>query len=305
MKILVTGGAGFIGSHVVDAYVAQGHDVSVIDNLSSGRRGNLNPAVRFYQLDVGDPAVEEILAREKPQLVNHHAAQIDVRVSVGDPERDIRDNIVGLVRLASACVRHDVNMFIFASTGGAIYGEPGRNPVPETAPVKPLSPYGIDKRAGELYLRYFEAVHSLNVRILRYANVYGPRQDPHGEAGVVAIFASAMLRGEQPRIFGDGTQQRDFVYVGDVVRASLAAPEAASSDPVNIGTGRLTSVNELYRALADITGFAEPPIYEAARPGEVHSISLDPSLARERFNWASQTDLGTGLGITVEHFREA
>ena len=303
MSILVTGGAGFIGSHAVDAYLAQGDSVAVIDNLSSGRRENLNSAARFYELDIVDPALDEVIGRERPQIVSHHAAQIDVRTSVSDPERDIRDNIVGLVRLASACLRHGVELFIFASTGGAIYGEPDRNPVPESTPAKPLSPYGIDKRAGELYLQYFEAVHGLKSRILRYANVYGPRQDPHGEAGVVAIFASAMLRGERPRIFGDGTQQRDFVYVGDVVRACLAAPQAASADPINIGTGKLTSVNDLYKALAGSTGFTEPPVYAPERPGEVHSISLDPSLARRCLNWEPEVDLTAGLQLTVDYFR--
>jgi UDP-glucose 4-epimerase len=303
MNVLVTGGAGFIGSHLVDAYLAQGHDVAVIDNLSSGRRENVNPAARFYQVDIGDPAVDEILGRERPELVNHHAAQIEVRTSIAEPEKDIQHNIVGLVRLVTACIEHKTRMFVFASTGGAIYGEPDRSPVPESAPVRPLSPYGVDKVAGELYLKYYEATHGLQVRILRYANVYGPRQNAKAEAGVIAIFLKAMLSGQRPRIFGDGTQQRDFVYVGDVVRAGLAAPNAPNSDPINIGTGEMTSVNALYQALCEATGFDQPPLYESARAGDVHSISLDPTLAGKRLGWKPETDLCVGVRQTAEYFK--
>lgn len=301
MNVLVTGGAGFIGSHLVDAYVAAGHSVAVVDNLRSGREGNVNPAARLYRMDIADPALDGVLSHERPQLVNHHAAQIELRTSVRSPERDIEDNIIGLVRLASACVRHGVEMVLFASTG-AIYGQPERNPVQEAAAERPRSPYGVDKRAGELYWQYFEAVNGLGVRILRYANVYGPRQDPHGEAGVVAIFTGAMLRGERPTIFGEGDQERDYVYVGDVVQACVAAPNAPSSDPINIGTGRLTSVNELYQMLAEITGFSGLPVYAAPRAGDIHSISLDPSRAWEQMGWRAETDLATGLRLTVEHF---
>jgi UDP-glucose 4-epimerase len=305
MRVLVTGGAGFIGSHVADSYIAQGHQVAIIDDLSSGRRENLNPSARFYEMDIGDPGIEAVLAEERPQIVSHLAAQIDVRTSVSDPEADIRTNVVGLVRLASACARHGVEVIVFSSTGGAIYGEPEHNPASETAPARPLSPYGIDKRAGELYLQYFQAVHGIQARILRYANVYGPRQDPHGEAGVVAIFAGAMLDGRRPRVFGDGSQQRDFVYVGDVVRAALLAAETSCSEPINIGTGELTSVNELYRAIAEAVGFDEPPVYDAARPGEVQSISLDPSLARDRLRWTPETGLAAGIRRTVDYFNDA
>jgi UDP-glucose 4-epimerase len=305
MRVLVTGGAGFIGSHVADSYLAQGHQVAIVDDLSSGRRENLNPSARFYEMDIGDPGIESVLAEERPQIVSHLAAQIDVRTSVSDPEADIRTNVVGLVRLAAACARNGVEVIVFSSTGGAIYGEPERNPVPETASVLPLSPYGIDKRAGELYLQYFQAVHGIQTRILRYANVYGPRQDPHGEAGVVAIFAGAMLAGRQPRIFGDGSQQRDFVYVGDIVRSALLAAENSCSEPINIGTGRLTSIDELYRAMAEVVGFDQPPVYEAARPGEVQSIALDPSLARDSLKWVPEIDLATGIRQTVDYFRDA
>lgn len=303
MEILVTGGAGFIGSHVVDAYLAEGHSVSVVDDLSRGRRENLPPEARFHHLDICAPALEEVIAQERPQIVSHHAAQVDVRASVDDPEADIRANVVGLVRVAEAAVKHGVKLLIFASTGGAIYGNPTTNPVPESAPVRPLSPYGVDKRAGELYLQYFEQVHGLGVRVLRYANVYGPRQDPFGEAGVVAIFAHAMLRGERPRIFGSGAQARDFVYVTDVARACLKAPSAGGSAPMNIGTGRLTTVMDLYQALARATGYLEPPMHVEPRPGEVDRIALDATLADTQMSWRPEVDLATGIEKTVEHFR--
>jgi UDP-glucose 4-epimerase len=304
MRVLVTGGAGFIGSHLVDAYLARGDEVAVIDDLSSGRRENLNPAARFYQLGIQDPGVDEVLARERPEIVSHHAAQAEVRASITDPEGDIQRNIIGLVRFSAACARHHVGTFVFASTGGAIYGEPERNPIPEDAPLRPLSPYGVDKAAGELYLGYFHAVHGLKVRVLRYGNAFGPRQNPRGEAGVIAIFLEAMLGGERPRIFGDGTQHRDFVYIDDVVRAALAAPGAPDASPINIGTGKLTSINSLYQILARATGFREPPCYEPACAGEVHSISLDITRARERLQWRPEVDLVTGVQQTVEYVKQ-
>ncbi len=305
MRVLVTGGAGFIGSHLVDAFLARGDEVAIIDDLSSGRRENVNPAAHFYQMGVEDPGVDEVLARERPEVVSHHAAQAEVRASVADPEGDIQRNIVGLVRFAAACARHDVGTFVFASTGGAIYGEPERNPVPEDAPLRPLSPYGVDKAAGELYLGYFQAVHGLKVRVLRYANVFGPRQNPRGEAGVIAIFLEMMLGGQRPRIFGDGTQHRDFVYIDDVVRAALAAPHAPDASPINIGTGKLTSINALYQTLGEATGFREPPRYEPACPGEVHSISLDIARARERLQWRPEVGLVNGVQQTVEYVKQA
>ncbi len=302
MRVLITGGAGFIGSHVVDGFLSQGDSVAVIDNLSSGRRENLHPSARLYELSICDPAIDDVLARERPQIVSHHAAQISVPYSMKHPEDDIRDNLVGLVRVASSCVRHGVETLVFASTA-AVYGHPDGSPVPETAQARPMSPYGIDKLAGEYYLRYFEAIQGLKVRILRYANVYGPRQNPHGEAGVVAIFANTMLRGERPHVFGDGTQQRDFVYVGDVARACLAAPNAPDCEPINVCTGSLTSLNELYRLIAEAAGFDQPAVCDPPRPGEVHSISLDPTRARERMGWVPQTSLPQGLRLTIESIR--
>ena len=303
MRILVTGGAGFIASHIVDAYVAAGHEVAVIDDLSSGSRENINPAAAFHQLDILDPCLEEAFAAHRPQVVNHHAAQIDVRKAVADPARDIAVNIVGTVRVLERCAAHDVERVIFASTGGAIYGEPQYLPADENHPVQPLSPYGLDKFAAEHYLRIFHEQGGPTYVILRYANVYGPRQDPHGEAGVVAIFANAMLRGEAPTIFGDGEQTRDFVYVGDVVRANLLALEATHTGSFNIGTGEPTSVNRIYRSLAEAIGFDQPARYAPARPGEARNIHLDCALARLHLGWSAQVTLEDGLARTVEHFR--
>jgi len=304
MRILVTGGAGFIGSHIVDAYIAEGHEVVIVDDLSSGSRENINPGAVFHDLDILDPRLEQVFAAHRPQVVNHHAAQIDVRKAMADPARDIAVNVVGTVRLLERCVTHGVERVIFASTGGAIYGEPQYLPADENHPVQPRSPYGLDKFAAEHYLRIFHEHGGPAYTILRYANVYGPRQDPHGEAGVVAIFASAMLRGQTPIVFGDGEQTRDFVYVGDVVRANLVALESKLHGPFNIGTGRPTSVNEVYRQLAQTVGFDQPAHYAAERTGEVRNIHLDCSLAQRLLDWSAQVTLEEGLARTVEHFRQ-
>lgn len=303
MRILVTGGAGFIGSHVADAYVALGHEVAVVDDLSSGARENINPAAAFHHLDILDPRLEEAFAAHRPQVVNHHAAQIDVRKATADPARDIAVNLLGTVRLLERCVAHRVERVVFASTGGAIYGEPEYLPADENHPIKPLSPYGLDKFAAEHYLRIFHQQGGPSRAVLRYANVYGPRQDPHGEAGVVAIFADAMLRGETPTIFGSGEQTRDFVYVGDVVRANVLALEADLPGPVNIGAGKPTSVNEIYRSLAQVIGFSRPAHHAPERPGEVRDIHLDCGLARRCLGWSAQVTLEEGLARTAEHFR--
>jgi UDP-glucose 4-epimerase len=224
MRILVTGGAGFIGSHLVDAFVAAGHQVSVLDDLSSGRRENLNPQVRFYQLDVQDPGVADVFARERPEVLCHHAAQMDVRRSVADPMFDARVNLVGLLNLLEQGRRHDLQRVLFASTGGAIYGEQESFPAPETHKTEPVSPYGVAKLASERYLFFYWVTYGISYAALRYANVYGPRQNPHGEAGVVAIFTEKLLRGEQPVINGDGRQQRDYIHVSDLVRAISSVP---------------------------------------------------------------------------------
>jgi UDP-glucose 4-epimerase len=305
VRILVTGGAGFIGSNIVDAYVGLGHEVAVVDNLSSGSRANVNASAAFHELDILDPRLDEAFAAHRPEVVNHHAAQIDVRKSLANPVHDIEVNVIGTVRLLERCAAHGVKRVIFASTGGAIYGEPEYLPADETHPVKPLSPYGLDKFAAEHYLRIFREQGGPQVAILRYANVYGPRQDPHGEAGVVAIFAHAMLTGEAPGIFGDGKQTRDFVYVGDVVRANVVALDADLPGPVNIGTGRATSVNDIYAGLAKAVGFDRPARHEQERPGEVRDIYLDCGMAARFLGWRAQVMLEEGLSRTVEFFRAA
>ncbi len=239
MKILVTGGAGFIGSNLVDGFLAAGHEVVVVDNLSSGKRQNLNAGARFYELDIGDPGLGEVFARERFDLVNHHAAQIDVRHSVTDPQSDARTNILGLLNIMENCRRHGVRGVVFASSGGVVYGEPSRLPATETFPKGPLSPYGVSKLASEFYLCYYAQVMGIPYVTLRYGNVYGPRQDPHGEAGVVAIFGEKLLRGETPVIYGDGEQLRDYVFVGDVVRANLLAIGAPGRGCLRRRSGRL------------------------------------------------------------------
>jgi UDP-glucose 4-epimerase len=302
VKILVTGGAGFIGSHVVDACVEQGHEVVVVDDLSTGRAENLNPRAAFYHMDIRDPALGEVFEKHRPEAVNHHAAQIDVRRSVEDPAFDADVNIVGTLRVLEHCRKTGVRRLIFASTGGAIYGEPQYLPADEDHPIAPLAPYGMSKYAAELFLRLVGKASGIACVVLRYANVYGPRQDPLGEAGVVAIFAHAMLKGQTPTIFGDGTQVRDFVYVGDVVQANVLALVRDPGGPVNIATGAGTSVSDLFAMLAQLAGFRGEPVYAAARAGEVHTIYLDSARARERLGWQPTTSLREGLAGTLEGF---
>src|SRR5580658_3208829 len=253
MKILVTGGAGFIGSHTVDALVASGnHQVSIVDNLSAGKRHQVNPAAHFHELDLRDAdAVRRVIAAETPEVIVHLAAQMDVRRSVADPPFDAQVNVVGFLNLMESARQHGLRRVIFSSTGGAIYGEQETFPAPEDHPLHPVSPYGITKLATEAYLFFYKVQYGIDYTALRYGNVYGPRQDPHGEAGVVAIFCGRMLEGKPCTIFGDGKQTRDYVFVGDVVRANLAAASATNlvSGPINVGTGIESSVNDLYHTL--------------------------------------------------------
>jgi len=304
MKILVTGGAGFIGSHVVDAYLEQGHEVVVLDSLVTGQKENLNPKAKFLHMDIRDQSVADVFTEQQFDVVNHHAAQMDVRKSVRDPQYDADVNILGSLNLLENCIRTGVKQFIFSSTGGAIYGEQDYFPADEKHPQRPLSPYGITKLSLEKYLYYYRQVHGLQYFILRYANVYGPRQNPHGEAGVVAIFTKKLLDGEQPVINGDGQQTRDYVYVKDVVQANMAALGYPGSDVVNIGTGIETDVNTLFRELRNYTGKDKvPEQHGEAKPGEqLRSVILNRK-AGEILDWQPQYTISTGLQETVEFFR--
>ncbi|MDQ7820540.1 MAG: NAD-dependent epimerase/dehydratase family protein [Armatimonadota bacterium] len=302
MRVLVTGGAGFVGSHVAEAYLAAGHQVAVVDNLSTGRPEHVPSRAAFYPVDIRSAQLREVFERERPEVVNHHAAQASVAASVADPRADADVNVLGTVHLLTLCAQFGVRRFVFASTGGAIYGEPLRLPVDEDHPCAPLSPYGTSKLAAEAYVRLFGRM-GLSWAALRYGNVYGPRQDPMGEAGVVAIFARAMLDGRAPTIFGDGQQTRDFVYVEDVARANLLATDAAGCDVVNLGTGTETSVAEIFRILAALTGFRDPPRFAPPRPGDVRRIALDGTRARRWLGWAPQVPLEEGLRRTVDWLR--
>jgi UDP-glucose 4-epimerase len=304
MKIVVTGGAGFIASHITDAYVAAGHDVVVVDDLSSGKRANLNPKARFVQLDIQDgAAVGELFAREKPEVLNHHAAQMDVRRSVADPVFDARVNIIGLLNLMEHGRRNGLKRVVFASTGGAIYGEQEAFPAPETHPLAPISPYGVAKLASERYLFFYFTAYGIPYLACRYGNVYGPRQNPHGEAGVIAIFVEKFLRDEQPIINGDGTQTRDYVFVGDLVRASVAALKSDYCGALNFGTGRETDVKTLYERLAPLCGSNAPVQHGPAKPGEQHRSVIDASAAGRVLGWHPEVSLDDGLRQTVEWFR--
>lgn len=303
MKIAVTGGAGFIGSHVAEACLGAGHEVLVLDDLSSGKRHQVPAAATFHQVDIQDPAVKEIFARERPEILIHHAAQMDVRRSVADPAFDARVNILGLINLLEAGRVAGLRRVLFASSGGAAYGEQDEFPAPETHRLEPVSPYGVSKRAGELYLSCFGAMYGLEWVAMRYANVYGPRQDPHGEAGVVAIFSEKLLAGEEPTINGDGKQTRDYVYVGDLVRANLALVGSAYCGPLNFGTGVETDVNRLFALLCKACGVSVPERHGPAKPGEQRRSSISPRLAAELIGWRPEVDLPTGLARTVEFFR--
>jgi UDP-glucose 4-epimerase len=303
MKILVTGGAGFIGSNLVDALVKDGHEVTVLDNLSTGKEENINPEVKFYNIDLLDMESLELVFREfKPDVVNHHAAQIDVRKSVEDPSFDAETNIIGSINLFELSINYGVSKIIFSSTGGALYGEPENLPTSEDTPIEPLSPYGVSKYCVENYLNYFKRLYGIERVILRYANVYGPRQDPLGEAGVVAIFTGKILKGKTPVIYGDGTQTRDYIYVEDVVRANVLALEGKEGI-YNIGTGRETSVNELTEIFSKVLGHEIKPEYAPPRKGEVSRISLDGEKAKRELSFVPRYSLEEGIGKTIDWYR--
>jgi UDP-glucose 4-epimerase len=306
-RVLVTGGAGFIGSHIADAYLARGDEVWIVDNLSSGRRENLPEAARFVEMEIGDPRLDDLFREAGGfDVVNHHAAQIDVRKSVADPRYDAHINVDGLLNVLECARRHGTRRVIFVSSGGVVYGEPEERPTPETAPKLPMSPYGVSKLAAEYYLSYYRQIHGLEYAAVRYSNVYGPRQDPHGEAGVVAIFSTRVLDAEPLTVYGDGEQTRDYVYVGDVVAANIlltdhefGAAIALDDRAFNVGTGRETSVNELARTLMASVGREVEVGYAEARAGELRHSCLDATRLRA-LGWAPRTTLLDGLAATYK-----
>ncbi|MEX0936136.1 MAG: NAD-dependent epimerase/dehydratase family protein [Gemmatimonadota bacterium] len=309
-NVLVTGGAGFIGSHVAEGYLARGDRVWIVDDLSSGRRENIPEAATFVEMPIDDPGIDDLFSEAAFDVVNHHAAQIDVRISVEDPARDARTNVLGLLNLLEAARKHGVGRVVYISSGGVVYGEPEVIPTPERMPKLPLSPYGVTKLTGEFYLRYYRRIHGLEYVALRYSNVYGPRQDPHGEAGVVAIFSTRLLRGEELHVFGDGEQTRDYVYVGDVARANLFASdvELNGGDDLddfafNVGTEVGTSVTQLADALEKASGRRTGRSHQPARPGELRHSTLDTTRIRS-MGWQPRVHLGEGLGRTFRWIEE-
>ena len=303
MKVLVTGGAGFIGSHVVDLFVEHGHDVVVVDNLSTGKERNVNKSAKFYQADIRDERVRGIFREEKPEIVMHTAAQISVAHSVRNPAEDADINIAGSLKLMEWCRESGVRKVIFSSSGGTVYGEISEGAAGEETPFHPLSPYGISKMCFEYYLDFYFHEHGVEYTTLRYGNVYGPRQDPHGEAGVVAIFTRAMLSGKALTINGDGLYYRDYVYVSDVAEANLLAVDKGDNRAYNIATRMATDVNEIFRLIKKITGFTGEGQYGPARPGDLRRCVLDISRARAELGWEPRVKLEEGFRKTVAFFQ--
>ncbi len=303
MKILVTGGAGFIASQIADAFIDEGHQVVILDDLSTGYEKNVNPKAKFVKANICDKSLEKLFEQEKFDVVNHHAAQMDVRRSVKDPEFDATTNILGTINLLQNCVKYEVKKFMFASTGGAVYGEQDYFPADEKHNQQPKSPYGISKLAVEKYLYFYNSEHKLNYTILRYANIYGPRQNPFGEAGVVAIFSTKLLKGDQPVINGHGKQTRDYVFVGDVVKANLLGLKDEVSDVYNIGTGIETDVNQLFRYINDITKSNKEEKHGPTAAGEQLRSVITSDKLFNKFGWRPSTKLEDGLKSTVEFFK--
>jgi UDP-glucose 4-epimerase len=304
MKILVTGGAGFIGSNVSDALLADGHDVHILDDLSSGKKANLPDGATFHEAGIGSDEATRLFEEEQFEALYHLAAQMDVRKSVEDPVFDANINVLGFLNLMEAGRENGLKKVVFSSTGGAIYGEPEYTPQDEDHALKPISPYGITKLVAEKYLHFYHLQHGLQYVALRYANVYGPRQDAHGDAGVVAIFSRALLGGEQPEIYGDGEQTRDYVFVKDVVRANVAALALDEPQIVNIGTAEETTVNELFRQIRDLAGSDAEEEHADARPGEQQRSVIDPSKASRVLDWSPAHPLKDGLATTVQWFED-
>ncbi|MBE3144594.1 MAG: NAD-dependent epimerase/dehydratase family protein [Planctomycetes bacterium] len=303
MKTLVTGGAGFIGSHIVDAFINQGHDVVVVDNLFTGKMSNLNPKARFYQLDIVSAALDEVIGYEKPEVISHQAARVDVRASMSQPFLYAQTNVLGSVNLLESCRRHGVKKVIYAQTGGCVYGEPKELPSPESHVIQPVDPYGVSKYLMELYLKCYAHQFNIHYTVLRYPNVYGPRQDPSGEAGVVSIFAKQMLSGTQAIINGTGEQLRDYVYCTDIVNANLLALDKGDNEIYNTGSGVGTSVNKIFAMLKEITNYQRDPVYAPPRSGEVLASYLDSKKAERDLGWKASVGLEVGLRKTVEFIR--
>ncbi len=304
MKILVTGGAGFIASHITDAFINEGHSVTVVDNLSTGFEKNVNPKVKFVKADIVDSSLLQLFEKEKFDVVNHHAAQMDVRKSVADPAFDANTNILGTINLLQCCIKTGVKKFMFASTGGAVYGEQSYYPADENHATAPLSPYGISKLAVEKYLFFYKSQYDFKYTILRYANIYGPRQNSKGEAGVVAIFSTKLLANEQPVINGTGKQTRDYVFVGDVVKANLTTLKDDACDIYNVGTAKETDVNELFNKLNSLTGSNKEEKHGPAAAGEQMRSVITSEKFFKKFNWKPSTTLENGLKETVEYFKK-
>ena len=303
MKIVVTGGAGFIASHIVDAFIERGHEVHIFDNFVTGQRQNLNAGAELHEVDIADERAAQLIERLKPDALCHHAAQMDVRHSVADPSFDARVNILGFINLLEACKNGGVKKVIFASSGGAVYGDQEIFPAPEDHVTRPACPYGVSKRAGELYLSYYHQEFGLSYIALRYGNVYGPRQSAKGEAGVVAIFLSLLLAGQTPIINGDGRQTRDYVYVGDVVTANLAAVDSPFVGAINIGTGVETDVVTIFQHLRQALGSTIDAQHGPVKPGEQRRSCLDTRRAGEVLGWRAQITLAEGLRRTAAHYR--
>jgi UDP-glucose 4-epimerase len=305
MKILVTGGAGFIASHVAEGYLRAGHAVVIIDDLSTGKEENLPAAAKFFPCDITDTArTEEIFARERPEMINHHAAQMDVRRSVREPLFDARVNILGALGLLELAVKYKVHKFLYASTGGASYGQVSTVPVDESHTTAPICHYGVSKLTLERYLFLYKYLYGLDYTVMRYPNVYGPRQNPYGEAGVVAIFAQQMLRGERPTIFGDGSKTRDYVFIDDIVKANLALLEKGSGEVLNLGSGEPVSDYRIFELVRAATAYQGDPKYAPVRPGEVEHIALDARRARTVAGWTPQVSLEDGIARTVAFIKQ-
>lgn len=305
MKIMVTGGAGFIGSHIVDAYIAAGHDVCVVDNLSTGKRENVHPQARLHVLDIcNETAVDEVFALERPEVISHQAAKANVRESMVKPVLYAQVNVLGSLNVLEGARRHGARKVIYASTGGAVYGEPRYLPADEQHPIDPLDPYGASKHFVEHYLYIYRKHYGLDYTVLRYPNVYGPRQDPLGEAGVVAIWTAHMLQGEPAVVYGSGEQERDFVYVGDIARANVLAVTGGSGEILNLGSGIATTINRVFDLLKASTGYAKERLHEPAKQGEVLRSYITNARAQASLGWQPSVSLQEGLGLTVAHFSE-